>query len=117
MEEKPGVAFEFAGRPFGRIRAKVMVATDDIVSRDVRDESDGLGGEGKPEEAGSGDWRGVRRGSKLAGVDARARQPRWFGFDFEEVGRLNDRHGSGRRSNRQRGLWNLTNSMALRRRW
>ena len=47
-----------------------MVATDGIASRDVRSESDGFGGEGKPEEAGSGHWRGVGRGSKLAGVGA-----------------------------------------------
>ena len=66
-----GVAFEFSGRSFGRIRAEVMVATDDIASRDVRNGSDGFGGEGKPVEAGSGHWRGVGHGSKLAGVGAR----------------------------------------------
>ena len=41
MEEKPGVAFEYDGRSFGRVRAEVMVATDNIASWEVRYASDG----------------------------------------------------------------------------
>jgi len=43
LEEKPGIACECDGRSFGRVRAEVMVATDNIASWEVRNTTDGLG--------------------------------------------------------------------------
>ena len=87
LDGRSGVALEFEGGWFGRIRAQVMVATDGIASRGVRNGSDGFGGEGKPEEAGSGHWRGVGRGSKLAGVGALVHRLWQSELDLEDVAR------------------------------